>query len=384
MLKQLSQIFKERKGDEYVGGLTHYAEKIFHNKHWVGISIAIAFLFYRLLSMPVHTFHVFTAVGTVISTVTGHVASRTSVVYYVLALVIVISLAFIVFGGIKRVTRFTDKMVPVMAIGYTLMVLFLIAVNFNRIPDFFVAVFKGAFTPDAIFGGMFGVALIQGIKRGLLSNEAGMGTTSMAAASADTKHPCEQGFVQALSVFLDTFIICSMTGFVITMGAIWENPIYDWSTIKSSVIDVFAQSIAALMPGTAFDGFSIIFGCMAYACFAFTTLLGGISFCEISTSKLSTSNRATNLVRIVSCFIMVPLGCLCVLANLELGNMWSVSDLINAIFILINVPTILIGSKIAFAALKDYVKTNGKPFTSDRIGVKTSVWTKEFAESYKD
>lgn len=199
------------------------------------------------------------------STVTGHVASRTSVVYYVLALVIVIFLAFIVFGGIKRVTRFTDKMVPVMAIGYTLMVLFLIAVNFNRIPDFFVAVFKGAFTPDAIFGGMFGVALIQGIKRGLLSNEAGMGTTSMAAASADTKHPCEQGFVQALSVFLDTFIICSMTGFVITMGAIWENPIYDWSTIKSSVIDVFARSIAALLPGTAFDGFSIIFGCMAYA-----------------------------------------------------------------------------------------------------------------------
>ena len=199
------------------------------------------------------------------STVTGHVASRTSVVYYVLALVIVISLAFIVFGGIKRVTRFTDKMVPVMAIGYTLMVLFLIAVNFNRIPDFFVAVFKGAFTPDAIFGGMFGVALIQGIKRGLLSNEAGMGTTSMAAASADTKHPCEQGFVQALSVFLDTFIICSMTGFVITVGAIWENPIYDWSTIKSSVIDVFARSIAVLMPGTAFDEFSIIFGCMAYA-----------------------------------------------------------------------------------------------------------------------
>ena len=199
------------------------------------------------------------------STVTGHVASRTSVVYYVLALVIVISLAFIVFGGIKRVTRFTDKMVPVMAIGYTLMVLFLIAVNFNRIPDFFVAVFKGAFTPESIFGGMFGVALIQGIKRGLLSNEAGMGTTSMAAASADTKHPCEQGFVQALSVFLDTFIICSMTGFVITMGAIWENPIYDWSTIKSSIIDVFAQSIAVLMPGTAFDEFSIIFGCMAYA-----------------------------------------------------------------------------------------------------------------------
>lgn len=293
----LSQIFKERKGDEYVGGLTHYAEKIFRNKHWVGISIAIAFLFYRLLSMPVHTFHVFTAVGTVISTVTGHVASRTSVVYYVLALVIVISLAFIVFGGIKRVTRFTDKMVPVMAIGYTLMVLFLIAVNFNRIPDFFVAVFKGAFTPDAIFGGMFGVALIQGIKRGLLSNEAGMGTTSMAAASADTKHPCEQGFVQALSVFLDTFIICSMTGFVITMGAIWENPIYDWSTIKSSVIDVFAQSIAVLMPGTAFDKFSIIFGCMAYACFAYE---------ESKESNLTFSNGSPKFQAILSALIVFP------------------------------------------------------------------------------
>lgn len=210
----------------------------------------------------------------------------------------------------------------------------------------------------------------------------GVGVTR--GAGLKLKQLCLEGRKVEVSVFLDTFIICSMTGFVITMGAIWENPIYDWSTIKSSVIDVFAQSIAVLMPGTAFDEFSIIFGCMAYACFAFTTLLGGISFCEISTSKLSTSNRATNLVRIVSCFIMVPLGCLCVLANLELGNMWSVSDLINAIFILINVPTILIGSKIAFAALKDYVKTNGKPFTSDRIGVKTSVWTKEFAESYKD
>lgn len=377
----LSQIFKERKGNEYVGGLTHYAEKIFNNRHWVGIAIAIAFLFYRLLSMPVHTFHVFTAIGTVVSTITGKPAERTSTVYYLFAILIIVALTVIVFGGIKRVTGFTDKMVPVMAVGYTAMVLFIIVVNVTKFPEFFAAVFKGAFKPDAVFGGMFGVALIQGIKRGLLSNEAGMATTTMAAASADTDHPCEQGFIQAISVFLDTFIICTMTGFVVSMGAIWQNPAYDWSTISTSVIDVFAQSIAVLMPGQAFDSVAIVFGCLAYALFAFTTLLGGISFCEISTSKLSKSKVTTTTVRAVSCFIMVPLGCLCVLANLELGNMWSITDLINVTFVFINVPTILIGGKIAFEALKDYVNTNGAPFVSRRIGIETSVWTEEFAKS---
>ena len=377
----LSQIFKERKDDEYVGGLTHYAERIYGNRHWIGIAIGIAFLLYRMLSMPVHTFHVFTAVGTAITTATGHPAERTSMLYYVIAVVIIATLAVVVFGGIKRVTRLTDKMVPIMAVGYTALVIFIVVINANKIPAFFASVFGGAFNPQAIFGGMFGVALIQGIKRGLLSNEAGMGTTTMAAASADNDHPCEQGFIQAIAVFLDTFVICSMTGFLVTMGAIWENPNYNWETISNSVIDVFTQSVAVLMPGTAFDCAAIIIVCIAYGFFAFTTLLGGIVFCEISSSKISPTRKMTRAIRILSVFVMVPVGCLSVLSGLELGNMWSISDLINVVFMFINVPTVLVGGNIAVRALKDYVLTNGKPFDSRRIGIETSTWTEEFVKN---
>lgn len=379
----LSQIFKEQKNDEYVGGLTHYAEKIYQNRHWVGVAIGVAFILYRMLSMPVHTFHLFTSAGTIVTTLTGHPAERTSVLYYTLAVLIVITLAIVVFGGIKRVTKLTDKMVPVMAIGYSVLVIFIVAVNIDKLPTFFVSVFKGAFRPDAIFGGMFGVALIQGIKRGLLSNEAGMGTTTMAAASADNDHPCEQGFIQSIAVFLDTFIICTMTGFMVTMGAIWSNPAYDWDSISNSVIDVFTQSVAVLMPGTAFDNAAVVIVCLAYGFFGFTTLLGGIIFCEISASKISGSAKMTKVIRVMSVFVMVPAGCLSVLSGLELGNMWSISDLINVTFIFINVPTILIGGKIALKALKDYVDTDGEPFVSERIGIETSIWTKDFAKSKK-
>ena len=270
-----------------------------------------------------------------------------------------------------------------MTIGYSALVIFIVVVNIDKLPVFFVSVFKGAFRPDAIFGGMFGVALIQGIKRGLLSNEAGMGTTTMAAASADNDHPCEQGFIQSIAVFLDTFIICTMTGFMVTMGAIWSHPAYDWESISNSIIDVFTQSVAVLMPGTAFDNAAVVIVCLAYGFFGFTTLLGGIIFCEISASKISGSAKMTKVIRIMSVFVMVPAGCLSVLSGLELGNMWSISDLINVTFIFINVPTILIGGKIALKALKDYVDTEGEPFVSERIGIETSIWTKDFAKSKK-
>lgn len=377
----LSQIFKERKGDEYVGGLTHYAEKLYHNRRWVGVAIGIGFFFYRVLSTPVLTFHMYTAVGKMITTLTGHPAERTSPLYYALAVFIVISLAIVVFGGIKRVTKLTDKMVPFMAIGYSALVIFIVVINITKLPGFFVAVFRGAFRPDAIFGGMFGVALIQGIKRGLLSNEAGQGTTTMAAATADNDHPCEQGLIQAIAVFLDTFVICTMTGFMVTMGAIWYNPAYDWNSISKSLIDVFAQSVAVLVPGTAFDNLAIIVVCLAYSFFAFTTLLGGIVFCEISASKISMSPKMTWFVRIMMVCVMVPVGCLSVLAGLELGNMWGLSDLVNVLATFVNVPTNLYGGRIAMAALKDYIDTNGAPFCSERIGIKTDIWTKEFAEA---
>ncbi len=129
--------------------------------------------------------------------------------------------AVISFGGIKKVTKVTDLLVPVMAVIYILTVILLIVFNVPRIPWFFAAVFSEAFRPEAVFDGAFGIALSQGIKRGLMSNEAGQGTITMPAAAADANHPCDQGCVQALGVFLDTIVICTLTGFVVVMGRVW-------------------------------------------------------------------------------------------------------------------------------------------------------------------
>lgn len=139
-------------------------------------------------------------------------------------LIMLIFVGFLAFGGVKFVTKFTDVSVPIMAVVYIGTVLTLIAINFDRIPWFFYVVFTEAFQPNAIFGGAFGVALQQGIRRGLMSNEAGQGTITMAAAASNAKHPCEQGMVQSMGVFFDTIVICTPTAFVVIMSQLWLGP----------------------------------------------------------------------------------------------------------------------------------------------------------------
>ena len=165
----LAQIFKERKGNEYVGGFTFYIQKIWKNKAWIGAAMCIMYLIYNMLSIPVHTFHVFTAVSSIADEVTGKTTQVTDPLYYVIAVAIIVVIAVITFGGIKSVTKFSDAVVPVMAGLYVLIVLVLIVLNIGKVPGFFAAVFVGAFKPSAIFGGAFGVAMAQGLKRGLLS-----------------------------------------------------------------------------------------------------------------------------------------------------------------------------------------------------------------------
>ena len=369
----LAQIYKEQKGTEYVGGFTFYIQKIWGNKRIIGVSMCVIYLIYNMLSIPVHTFHVFTAAGSIVKEIIGVPVSTTSVAYYVIAIVIVVSLAMIAFGGIRRVTKVTDKMVPFMAILYVFMVLALMLLNFNKIPLFFIAIFKGAFSSNAMFGGAFGIALSQGLKRGLLSNEAGMGTVTQASSIADANHPCEQGFVQALGVFFDTIIVCSLTGFILTAGQLWATN-GNWENLKLDKIATYLASIKKLVPGAALDSTVVIFASVAFGLFAFTTLLGDLVFTEIAANKISQKESFIKSMRFMGALIFVPLGTLTVLAGLQLDNLWYVSDLINVILILINIPTMLVGRKIIFKAYEDYMHSDGKRFVSANIGIETDVW----------
>ncbi|MCD8125759.1 MAG: alanine:cation symporter family protein [Lachnospiraceae bacterium] len=372
----LAQIFKEKKGNEYVGGFTFYIQKIWKNKVWIGTGMCVLYLLYNMLSIPVHTYHVFTAVSSIADEITGRTTEVTEPLYYIIALAIIVIIAVITFGGIQRVARFSDRIVPVMAAAYVLIVLVLIVLNFEKIPAFFVAVIGGAFKPQAIFGGTFGVAMAQGLKRGLLSNEAGMGTATQAASIAECNHPCEQGIVQAIGVFVDTIVICTLAGFVVTAGAIWENPAFEWESLKSNKIGTFLASVKVLVPGegTAETVVFIVI-VLAFGLFAFTTLLCDLTYTEIAANKISKSRGFITFSRCLGALFFVPVGTLTVLAGLDLDNLWYVSDLINVILIFINIPTLFMARNLITQAYENYKNSHGRRFVSADIGIKTEVWT---------
>ncbi len=374
----LAQIYKEKVGNEFVGGLPFYGKKICGDKRWVGILLSWIFIVYALFSVPGQTFHMFTALGSVADTMAGATFDRQSTVYYVIAFLLILTVAATVLGGLKRVTSVTDLMVPIMAVIYTAVILVIILINFNLIPYFLKAVFVGAFKPDALFGGAFGVALAQGVKRGLMSNEAGQGTITMAAAVSENEHPCEQGFVQAIGVFLDTMIICSMTGFLVIMAHVWSGDSgVVWESIKDAKLTVYLASVQHLVPGVAMDSMVKMILSVCYALFAFTTLVGLILFAEIAGNFITKSKKFIMGIRLIGALFFVPFGVLTVLAGLELGNLWYISDFVNIMVVYANVPILLLGQGIVFKVLDHYNRTNGARFISEDIGIETEYWRKE-------
>lgn len=383
----MAQIFKEKGPNEFVGGLPFYGQKILGDKRIVGVILSVIFMVYALFSAPGQIFHIFTALGSVVETVTGTAYERSSGVYTGLGIFIILATAGIIFGGLRRVVQVTDIIVPIMAVVYFLVVLVIILLNLQLIPYFFKAVFGGAFSPEAIFGGGFGVALAQGIKRGLMSNEAGQGTITMAAAVCENDHPCEQGFIQAIGVFLDTMIICSMTGFMVVMAHIWTgNAGVAWDAIRESKIDVYLTSVQYLVPGTSMDAFVTIIVSICYAMFAFTSLLGMLLFAEISGNLITRDKRFIFSIRAAGALVLVPFGALSVMAGLELGNLWYISDFVNIMVVYANVPILLVGAPVVFKALEHYKRTGGARFVASEIGLQLSsgIWTQEEADRMKN
>lgn len=362
----LAQIFKEKKDDEFVGGLPFYGRKLLGNKVWIGVFLSLLYILYALCCLPAQGFNVVSSVGRIAEAATGNTIASDSLFYYVVGAIVIVMTAVIAFGGIKKVSKWTDRMVPVMAVVYVITVVVLVVINFTRIPFFFSAVFKGAFAPEAIFGGAFGTVLAQGVKRGLMSNEAGQGTITMPAAAADAAHPCEQGIVSSLGVFLDTIVICTLTGFVVVMAHCWLGEGGDaWMALDK--LPMFTESIAALTPGTAFNAVMSVLVSLCFGLFAYTCLLGMISFSEIVANRISTTKTCINTVRII-CIIVAAFGIVCNIAGLELGNLWAFSDLGNILIVYFNVPIVFVGAKYVFRATKHYKKNDGTPFTSEVIG----------------
>ncbi len=368
----LAQIFKEKKKDEFVGGLPFYGKKLLGDQAWVGVALSVLYILYAMCCLPAQGYNVVSSIGEMAGILAGTTIPVDSAFSYIIAVIIIVATAILAFGGIRKVTQVTNKMVPVMAVVYILTVLVLILLNLDQLPYFFKAVFGGAFTAKAVFGGTFGTVLVQGVKRGLMSNEAGQGTITMPAAAADCEDPCDQGIISAVGVFLDTMVICTLSGFVVIMAHCWNgNEAAEWEALDK--LGKFNASIAQLTPGTVMNNVMTILVSFCFCLFAYTCLIGMITFSEIAANRISQSMKLTQGIRILGIFT-VTFGILCSLAGLELGNLWAFSDLGNILIVFANIPILYRGSDYVIKATKHYKTADGTPFTSQTIGSDELYW----------
>ncbi|MFT5872212.1 MAG: AGCS family alanine or glycine:cation symporter [Clostridium sp.] len=350
----LAQIYKVKDKNGYRGGPAYYMEKAL-NKRWMGIifSILITICFGLVFnSVQSNTISLaFQEAFGVKTLITGSILS--------------IFTAIIIFGGVHRIAKVTEIIVPIMAVAYLIVAMFVIIKNIYFIPSVFSLIFRNAFGFDQALGGGVGAAIMMGIKRGLFSNEAGMGSAPNAAATAEVTHPVKQGLIQTLGVFTDTILICSSTAFIILLSGNY--------TTKGLTGIQLTQSALSSQVGAWGNTFIAV--CIFL--FAFSSIVGNYYYGETNIEFIN-SNKIYVLLYRIAVVIMVFIGSV---AKIQI--VWDLADLFMGLMAIINLIAIFLLSKIAFAALKDYAvqKKQGKNpvFTKNSIeGLKNvECWDEE-------
>lgn len=243
-------------------------------------------------------------------------------------------------GGGKRIINVTGTVVPIMGVAYVAVALIVILINYQNIPPMFLLIFQDAFDFKSIAGGIVGSCLVYGIKRGLFSNEAGVGSAPNASASAKVSHPAKQGLVQTLSVYIDTLILCTATALMcLSTGVARDAAVSGAPYVQNAISTVF---------GTA----GPVFITVAMVLFAFTTLLGNIYYVDnaltFMNNKVKPSKRFMNIFYI-ACTVVIFVG-----AIIPMDAAWAMADITMGAMTLINLPTCMILGKHAIACLKDY------------------------------
>ena len=358
----LAQIYKvrDKNGGSY-GGPSYYIQAALKSR-WLGVVFAAA-----LIATYAGGFNMLASFN-LIDSMSGYSFygdPQTSLVPLVGGGLLAVLVAVCVLGGGRRIVRITGLLVPFMGVTYILMALVVMALNFQMLPQVFGRIIAGAFDFRAIFGGFAGSALMEGIKRGLYSNEAGVGSAPNAAAAADVSHPVKQGLVQMLSVFIDTLLICTATALMcLSSGIVPEASLEGAPYVQQSM----ALSLGSFGP---------VFITISMCLFAFTTLIGNYYYCEGCIKYIfrrSPSPAFMQLFRLIAT-VVVFLGAL---LNAKLA--WDTADLFQAIMVIINIPVIVILAKPALAALADYKaqrRENRDPiFKASSIGLKekTDFW----------
>ncbi|MCR4717853.1 MAG: alanine:cation symporter family protein [Lachnospiraceae bacterium] len=330
----LAQIYKRKNSDgESYGGPAYYIEKALHAP-----ALAALFAVFLIATYAVG-FNLLCSYN-LQSTFAAYSFYDAKITPMIVGGVLAILTGYCLLGGGKRIVKLTSFIVPFMGVAYVMISLIVIIVNITHIPSMFVLIFKDAFDFKSIFGGVAGSCMIYGIKRGLYSNEAGVGSAPNASASAKVSHPAKQGLVQTLSVYIDTLLLCTATALMcLSTGVERSEAVSGAPYVQNAISTVFGHF------GPAFITFAMVL-------FAFTTLLGNLFYVDNALIYLNKKREPSKLFMTVfhlACVVIIFFG-----AIIPMDAAWAAADITMGGMTLINLPSCMLLGKVAIDTLKDY------------------------------
>ncbi len=321
----LAQVYKVKDGSAFRGGPAYYMEKALG---WRKLGIVFAILLTLAFGF------IFNAVQA--NTISQSFHSVFNIPTWTVGIGLVILTAIIIFGGVHRIVQVTQFIVPIMATFYIGIALFIVVINFTEVPNMFKLIVTHAFGIEQIAGGGIGAALMQGVRRGLFSNEAGMGSVPNAAATASVSHPAKQGLVQSLGVFFDTIVVCSATAFIILLSGLYVDAGDDGILLTQAAMEMQVGTWAPY-----FVAIAIMF-------FAFSSVIGNYYYGETNIEFINAHKSWMTVYR-VAVLGMVMFGALA-----KVALVWDLADLFMGMMAIINLLVIAILGKIAFRVLDDF------------------------------
>lgn len=351
----LAQIYKVKDGEGFRGGPSYYMEKAL-GKRWLGILFSVL-----LIICFAYGFNGLQAFN-ISSAMEYYISDYSNSIYTVLlGLLLAAATAAVIWGGVHRIGFITSVMVPVMATIYILIGLVTMALHIRELPQVFAMILENAFDFQAMAGALAGSAVVIGIKRGLFSNEAGMGSAPNASASAEVDHPVKQGLVQVISVFIDTLLICSSTAMMLLVSGVEGKP---------EVLDGIPFVQAAIRANVGEWGIHFI--TFSIFAFAFSSLVGNYYYAE-SNILFIKNNKVLLFFFRISCIVAIFLG-----TQADFSLMWNIADITMGCMAIVNIVAIFLLGGIVFRALDHYEKQrkSGKPikFKGKDIGISDTVW----------
>ena len=322
----LAQLYKRRGEDSFYGGPAYYMQHGLHCR-WLGILFGIGIIItFGMANQMMQS-----------RTICDAIDAQFGVGSIGVAAVLTLLVTGVIFGGVQRISRFSAVVVPVMAVGYLLLAVYILIVNIQQVPAMLTLIVRSAFGLEPAVGGVVGVAVMQGVKRGLFSNEAGEGSAPHAAATASISHPVKQGLLQSLGVFADTLVICTCTAFVILLSGLYNN-----------------GEDGSILTGSAMEHHLGIFGrwylTLIVFLFAFSTIVANYFYGESNIRFITRRRWPIQLFRLLSLLTVFVGGIV------TLQQAWSFVDLFMALIVVLNLAAVLQLAPYVYRLMDNYFR----------------------------